>query len=513
MPSLDDDFKYRVKSGENRLAWATHLLAYADDTPFIPDWWQSFYLKADDALLITNKSRRIGWSYITSVKGLVTALDPALSGYTKQFVSYSLDDATEKIRIATEFYDSIPEMARPKKLVSRTRTHLEFLDRNGRSISRLISLPCKQPRGKGGDISLDEYAFHAKDDEIYTASIAVTSRGGSIEIGSTPFGNKGRFYEILTDRNQYGDYKRYNVPWYFSPALCRDVERAIADKEATTDQRVERHGTDKLHTIFRSMPVDDFQQEFECMFRDELAAFITLDMIRSCTPTGDDEIPVYRRLDDFIIAYNPEVHGSLYAGYDVGRTNDKSELTIIGHYPDQNIRTAWCCVSTKGSRFEDQEALLSRALTELPIHRLDIDATGLGMDLGERMVTRFKRKVEACTFTNEFKEDIANALWLAMDGRYLILPADRELQQQIHSIKKIVTSGKHARFDCDNNTKHHADRFWSLALANYAVETAPAKTRGSFYNQLRERQEQGAAKVSNPRVILNRIAAGYQGKR
>lgn len=511
--SDEKELVFHPKTGEDMIAWAVNMLSYSSGEPWVCDWWQGIYLKSDSSFLIANKSRRIGWSYITAVKGLLIAIDPAVSGYTKQFVSYSLEDATEKIRIATEFYDSIPEIARPKKLVSRTRTRLEFMDRNGRSISRLISLPCRQPRGKGGDISLDEYAFHQRDDEIYTAAIAVTSRGGNIEIGSTPFGNKGRFFEIMTDTIQYCDYKRYNIPWWMSPALCENVEAAIKDKNVTTEQRVNLYGTKKLQSIMRSMPLDDFQQEYECLYRDELAAFITLNMIRACTPTGDDEIPAYRSLDDFILAYDPDTHGSLYAGYDVGRTNDKSELTILGHYPAENVRTVWCCVSLKNASFDDQESLLARAMNELPIHRLDIDSTGLGMNLGEKMVKRFKRKVEACTFTNEFKEDIANALWLSMDGRFLILPADRELQQQIHSIKKIVTSGKHARFDCDNNQKHHADRFWSLALANYAIETAPAKTRGSFYNQLRERQESGVIKTSNPRVILNRIAAGYQGKR
>lgn len=512
MPSLDEPFVYRPKMGEDRLLWAINLLSYHDDTPFKPDWWQAHYLKSDDRFLIANKSRRIGWSYITAVKGLVTALDPALSGYTKQYVSYSLEDAVEKIRIATEFYDSIPESARPKKLVSRTRTHLEFLDRNGRSISRLISLPCKQPRGKGGDISLDEYAFHQKDDEIYTAALPIISRGGNLEIGSTPFGNKGKFFEIVSDKTRYPKYKRYNIPWYMSPALCSDVRTAMADVNLTTEQRVAKYGTEIVRDILRSLPIEDFQQEYECAYRDELAAFIPLSMIRACTPVGDDEIVPYRNLDDFILAYRPETHGSLYAGYDVGRTNDKSELTIVGHYPGENIRTVWGCISLKGARFEDQEKLLVRTIKELPIHRLAMDSTGLGMDLAERMTKKFNRKVEACTFTTEFKEAIANAIWLSFDSLSIILPADRDLQEQIHSIKKTTTAGKHARFDADRNAKHHADRFWSLALANYAVESGPSRTRGQFYAQWEQRRKDGTARVSNPATVLGRIASNYQKK-
>ena len=508
----DQVFEYTPKTGADRVLWAMQLLSYHDDTQFNPDWWQGHYLKSDSRFLITNKSRRIGWSYITAVRGLITALDPALSGYTKQFVSYSLEDAVEKIRIATEFYDSIVEVKRPKKIVSRTRTHIEFLDRNTRSISRLISLPCKQPRGKGGDISLDEFAFHQKDDEIYTAALPIISRGGNLEIGSTPFGNKGKFYEIVTDKSRYGKYKRYDIPWFMAPALCRDYKAAIADKNLTTEQRVEKYGTEIIQDIIRSMPIEDFQQEYECSYRDELAAFITLDMIHACTPIGDDEFLPYKTLDDFIVAYNPAIHGSLYAGFDVGRTNDKSELTILGNYPDDHTRAVWCCVSMKGAKFADQEALLARALSQLPIHRMAIDATGIGMDLAERMTTKFNKKVEACTFTTEFKEAIADALWLIFDAVGIILPADRELQEQIHSIKKTVTIGKHSRFDCDKNQKHHADRFWSLALSNYAVESAPAQTRGQFYAQWEKRKLEGTVKISNPNTVLNRIAAAYRNR-
>ena len=78
------------------------------------------------------------------------------------------------------------------------------------------------------------------------------------------------------------------------------------------------------------------------------------------------------------------------------------------------------------------------------------------------------------------------------------LPADRELQAQIHSIRKITTAAKHSRFDCDANDKHHADKYWAFALAEHAVDTNQSK-RGKFFTQIREQygidgnpeQEQG----------------------
>jgi phage FluMu gp28-like protein len=454
--------EYAIKQGPLLMSFITHLLSYSDSKPFLGDWWQNFYLKDTSRFFIANKSRRVGWSYITAAKGLGMALDPARSGYTKQYVSYSLDDAVEKIRIAAEFFDSIPELARPKKIISRTKTRLEFLDLNGRSVSRLISLPCKQPRGKGGDISLDEFAFHAKDDEIYTAALPIISRGGNLEIGSTPFGNKGKFYEIYNDFDRYSTYKRYNIPWYFSPALCTDVKAAVKARDMTIEERVAAFGSEILREIFRSIAFDDFRQEYECFYRDEQAAFITLEMIRACTPLGGgeededtQEVVPFRDLDSFALAYDPETHGSLYAGYDVGRTNDASELILIGYKPRENTKTVLGLITKRKCGFDEQEDLLCRCLTQLPVHRLCIDSTGIGMDLAERMSKKYPLKVEGCTFTNEFKEDISNAMWIGFNRLEFRLPADKELASQIHAIRKIVTLGKHARFDSDRNQKHH----------------------------------------------------------
>lgn len=371
-------------TGENRIDIAESILEVNYEETKL-DWWQAWYLSHDFPFLIVSKSRRIGWSFITALKGLINANDPNRFKYTKQFVSYSLDDAKEKISFAREFYYSLPKRFR-KKIVSDTKTALEFEDVGGRTRSRLISLPCKPPRGKGGDISLDEFAFHVKDSEIYTAALPVITRGGQIEIGSTPFGNSGKFYDLLTDEKTYSLFKRVKLYWWHSPALCKDVRKAIEEAPLlTTEQRVEEFGTDLLVEIFKSMPLEDFQQEYENLFRDELSAFITLEMIQACTPLGDDEIKEFRTLDDFILAYDPKDHGDLYAGYDVGRINNASELTIIGYFPEQRIKAVLASISYKNVTFDDQEKTLLKLMNELPVHRLAIDATGLGMNLAENL--------------------------------------------------------------------------------------------------------------------------------
>jgi len=484
-------------SGAEKSEIATAVLNYAGNESFEFDWWQDWYIQTDHQFLIANKSRRVGWSFTTALKGVLNALDPGNAGYTKQFVSYSMEDAKEKIAVAREFYMSIPSILRPKKLVSDSKTILEFEDTNHRSRSRLISWPCKAPRGKGGDISLDEFAFHAKDKEIYIGALPVISRGGSLEIGSTPFGNKGYFHDILVDEKQFPQFKRMFIFWWDSPALCRDVNRAVDDsKYLSTRNLVPKYGTAIIRQIFDSMALEDFQQEYEGAFRDELASFIPLSMIQACTPLGDEELVAFKTIDDFILGYNPDEHGYLYAGYDVGRTNDASELVIIGYDADKSLKRVLASISFKQVKFEVQEENLSGLLKELPIHRLCIDSTGLGMMLAEKLEDRFPRKVEPVTFSGPVKEELAEPMWVGFDKREFVLPADRELHKQIHAIKKSVTASKTARFDCDHNETHHSDKFWAFALANRAVGYGKA-SQGGFYRQYSQKHGKHADPVGS----------------
>ncbi len=454
------------------------------------DFWQKYYLREDHPFMIVSKSRRIGWSFVTALKGLILANNTNRYKYDKQFVSYSHEDAKEKINFAREFYHSLPKKYR-KEIYSDQKTQLEFWDVGKKSVSRLISLPCKMPRGRGSDISLDEFAFHAKDEQIYSASLPVIARGGySIEIGSTPFGNKGKFHEIMTNEKRYPSFKRISLYWWFSSALCKNVTEAVHKApDMTTQQRVEKYGTDILKEIFQSMGLDDFQQEFECAYRDELAAFITLEMIQACTPFEEnEEIIPFKTIDEFIIGYRRDIHGTLYAGYDVGRTNNAAVLTILGVLPDSEIKTCWASIEYKKIKFRVQEDNLSKALSNLPIHRMCIDSTGMGMELAENLEDKFLRRVEGITFSNPVIEEMANNLYLTMERIECLLPSIRDLQVHIHSIRKITTVSKKSRFDCDANAKHHADRFFSLCLALHAV--VPGKKK-DFYAQWKDLQKKG----------------------
>ena len=51
-----------------------------------------------------------------------------------------------------------------------------------------------------------------------------------------------------------------------------------------------------------------------------------------------------------------------------------------------------------------------------------------------------------------------------------MLPANRDLAYQIHSIRKLIGAGRQNIFDTEQNDKHHADKAWSLFLALSAAD-------------------------------------------
>lgn len=420
----------------------------------------------------TNKSRQIGFSWTCSAEAVAEAM--AVPRIPFVFVSINQGEAKEKIRYARAVHEAFPRRWQ-RKLVSDSQTHLEF--DNG---SRLMSHPCRPVRGKPkARIYLDEFAHYRDDRQIYTAAVPATTKGGRLRIGSTPLGAKGLFWEIGTEGlKRYPGYVRRTVPWWETNGLCVNIGAAREMAPAmATEHRVEMFGTDRLKAIFANMLAEDFQQEYECAFVDEASAYITWDEIKECQDqagvltlwhaNGKDEAldaiaALARAVSD------GKIPGDLAAGMDVGRRRDLTEVHVLSRM-EGHLATR-LMISLDKTKYEDQAEVLIALLEQVPwLRRLLVDATGIGDQIAEQLVGRFGSRVEAVTFTNANKELWATRGRWVFQNKGVTIPADRDLAYQIHSIKKHVTPSKNVVFDSDRNEKHHADKWWALALAIWAM--------------------------------------------
>jgi hypothetical protein len=398
----------------------------------------------------------VGFSFLIALESLARC--HLRREHTALVVSYNLEDAKEKILTARQIYEELP-LAYQKRLTVDSKTELGFVG-NGASgrLSRIISNPSKAPRGRKGDVYLDELAHYLTDREVYKGSTALILRSNGQMTGcSTPLGRRGIFWEIATEElRPYPHHTRQLVPWWVCRFFCTDVPRAAKEAPGmSTEERVRTFGTPAVIEQFDSLPLEDFQQEFECLFVDESYSFFPYELILPCA-AGD-----LRLREDFTDVRIRD--GRLVAGFDVGRTRDQSELVVAHQVGDRY--TVVFVRSYDHVPFREQEADLRRLLTTLPIVRLSIDQNGIGKHLAENLAREFPQVVpEDPTAAN--KERWALDLKILMQQRGLEIPRNRDLIAQIHSIKRTVTAKGNVTFQAPVSRRGgHADKFWALALA------------------------------------------------
>jgi phage FluMu gp28-like protein len=434
--------------------------------------WEPFqiqFLNNSARFGIEVKARQIAWSWTAALDAVVDGiLNP---GTPHLFTSINLDEAKEKIRYGRAIIEALDKPVRPA-LVRDSQTELEFS--NG---SRLISHPCRPPRGKArARIYLDEMAHYKSglDKEIYRAALPATTKGdGYIRIGSSPLGATGLFWEIATETlRKYPGYagNRRITPWWQVRALCKDPKAAVrVAPDMLTAERVYQLGTAALIEIYENMFLEDFQSEYECAWVDEASAWISWEVIQRNQQA--DLLYWHAKSTSEAIGMIPAVldavkQGKLEtafcAGIDIGRTHDLTAFIALGKSTTGQLPVR-VMVTLDKTPFDEQEACFRELLTRLPITRCLIDQNGIGMQLAENL-SRTGR-AEGVDFTNPNKELWAVEARLQAERGNTPIPMERDFAYQIHSIKKQVTAAKNNVFDAERNEKGHADAFWAWALA------------------------------------------------
>lgn len=442
--------------------------------------WEHFQIEhlTDTGMFrIENKSRQIAWSFIAAAEALVNAV---FFNKSSLFQSINLEEATEKIRYAKAVYENMNGVQMPA-LVRDSTQRLEF--DNG---ARIISSAGTPQRGKRvHTVYLDEWAHQQHDNANYKAALPMISKGGKLRGASSPLGGGGLFWEIFTESMRtYPGFTRKETPWWEIKAFCTDVFKAkYSAGMMLTNERVNLYGNERIKSIFENMLLEDFQAEYECSFIDESSAWITWAEIKSiqdntltCYQVECRDSNVGNALNTIQQMKKDSTLERVYtAGVDVGRTRNATEIFLVGTTSTKS-RPLRLMITLSNCDFDSQLDVLLAVVNQLPVTKMLIDHNGIGRNLAESLEKRMPVKCEGVTFTNATKQLWAtDAKMLTQQGKVLI-PNDRDLAYQIHSIKRMVTAAKNMVFDTERNEKHHADKFWAWCLALYAGKgqiTAP----------------------------------------
>jgi len=311
---------------------------------------------------------------------------------------------------------------------------------------RIIGLPANPQTARGftGDVLLDEFAMHEHDREIWAAMFPTLLRGdGELDVASTPKGHDNMFFQ-LRDNPRFAT-SLVTLPDAVAQGLDVDID---AVREAMGDEEL-------------------YRQEFLCEFLDESTAFLTYEQIDGCM---DETL----QCADSMEALSGE-RRDLFVGVDVGRMHDLTVIWVLARDADRVVTVA--LIEMHDAPFREQFERLETLLTTTRVRRLCIDAGGLGMQLAEQLVERFGAfRIEPLVFTLAMKSELATALRIAVEQRGIVIPADRAIRRDWHSVQRSVSSTGHFRLTASRREGSHADRFWAAALALRAGGGGDART-------------------------------------
>jgi len=255
------------------------------------------------------------------------------------------------------------------------------------------------------------------------------SRGGKATIISTPLGKIGKYHEFWEDAPKQG-WSRFEIPYRECPDILSRIEII---KQGLPDEM-------------------SFRQEYMCEFVDESRSFFTWEIILSC-------------VDDTLDNTIPADTAPLYVGVDFGKKIDSTIIMGVKKYENE-MRVVYVKEFAPPMILKDASEFIIRNQRSWKASRIVVDQNGMG----ERMLEDFTELgslVRGEMFTAPFKDRIiSNLLVLMQDGKIKI-PRNEKLMQQMHALKKTVTTTVVRYAHPETGRIQHDDFVWALALAVY----------------------------------------------
>lgn len=304
--------------------------------------------------------------------------------------------------------------------------------------SRITALPANPDtaRGFSANVILDEFAFHAKSRDIWSALFPVISRTGlKLRVISTPNGKGNKFFELMTAEDSVWSRHVIDIYEAVRQGLDRDIDmlrRGMADADA-------------------------WAQEYELKWLDEASAWLPYDLITPAEHPAAGLPGLYQG-------------GPCFVGVDIAARRDLFVIWVLELVGD----VLWTreVIAHRRVTFAEQDRLLDDVMARYRVVRAAMDQTGMGEKPVEDARRRHGARVEGVLFSTATKLDLATALKVRFEDRTLRIPAgDVVLRADLHAIKSQVGLTGQRRLIADGDTDGHADRFWAAALACGAAHT------------------------------------------
>ncbi len=473
--------------------------------------YQRRWVDDGSQLKIVVKARQIGYSFAATLRAV---LECVRRKTTWIFLSKGERQSRLLMEKVQEHIQSCGIVAQASESAFFEGTLIKQLETRFANGSVIYGLPANPDTARGytGNVTLDEFAFHADAEKIYAALFPSITRGFGLEVISTPNGEQGKFYELAKaaglvgkvtgDRLQVSGAERSSDLEIHNSSFC--VHHSSGPVSCNLSPATwSAHWCDVYQAIREGLKIDlnllragcddetAWQQEYCCQFVSSAENFIPPELLAACL-SAEATLPLNSSLHDHSLPDLPNSSAASAPGPRSAEENRNSKFEIQNPEEGHRVSNFEFPVSSFGplaitrmvktftnTPFAEQlefarELLAQRGANGEPlVRRAAIDATGMGAPLAEALATEFGPRVEPVVFTAAIKEDLAYRTRRRMESRLSLLPDAPDVRRAFSAIKRLVTATGALRFDAARSDAGHADAFWAKALADYAAESQP----------------------------------------
>jgi len=332
--------------------------------------YQRRWVEDRSSLKMVVKGRQIGYSFAATLQALLRCLERKTTWIFLSKGERQSKLLMEKVQEHVQSCGIVAQAFESTFFEEASRKQLEVRLPNGSVIYGLPSNP-DTARGYSGNVTLDEFAFHADAAKIYSALFPTITRGYSLEVISTPNGQQGKFFELAKaaglveaeiGSRKWEVGKEAPAPRAPYSLLPTSYSRSWSSHRCDVYEAA-RQGLKIDIELLRAGCDDDstFQQEFCCQFVSTAENFFSPELLAASlsaeastdTPShqlasvrgregqevGNRKWEVGQTPSSFPTSYFPLPTSEFFLGIDIGRQHDRTvfwldEVTTLSRHPE-----------------------------------------------------------------------------------------------------------------------------------------------------------------------------------
>ena len=467
--------------------------------------YQRDWIADESPLKIAEKSRRTGLTWAEAADAVLCAAMKRSAGGTNHFyVGSNKEMAQEFIAAAAMWAVAFDEAAgaiQEEVLEDEDKDILTYTINfpSGFKVQALSSNPSNM-RGRQGNVTIDEAAFHERLAEVLKAAMALTMWGAKVRLISTHNGWENLFNELIQDSR--AGKKRYSVHRITLDDACEQglYKRICQIRSLEWSQAVEDEW--KANLLKDTATQDDALEEYYCVPKQGGGAYLSrvlresrmvdAPVLRFEGSADFNQWPEHLRkaeMDDWCKDYllpeleklNPELTHCF--GEDFGRSGDLTVLAPMAIMPNL-VRSTPFMVELKNVPYRNQEQVVFYISDRLPrLRALKFDSRGNGDYLAEQSAYRYGHRVEKVMLSQSWYLANMPKMKAAFEDGTIEIPRDSNIADDLGAIQLVKGVPKVPDVKTGHNKDRHGDAAIAIAMAyaasledHYEIDWTPAST-------------------------------------